>query len=57
MQASYDAICARIGIPSRALDQVNSSKRGDYRAYYSEELKQGTAERYARDLQLFGYEF
>ena len=57
MQASYDAICARIGIPSRALDQVNSSKRGDYRAYYNEELKRGVAERYARDLQLFGYEF
>lgn len=57
MQSSYDAICARIGIPSRALDQVNSSKRGDYRAYYNEELKRGVAERYARDLQLFGYEF
>lgn len=57
MQASYDAICARIGIPSRALDQVNSSKRGDYRQYYDEALKRGVAERYALDLELFGYEF
>jgi hypothetical protein len=57
MQASYDAICARIGIPSRQLDQVNSSKRGDYRQYYDEELKAGVAHRYARDLELFGYEF
>lgn len=57
MQSSYDAICARIGIPSRALDQVNSSRRGDYREYYNEDLKRGVAERYARDLQLFGYEF
>lgn len=57
MQASYDAICARIGIPSRALDQVNSSKRGDWRRYYNEELKGGVARRYALDLELFGYEF
>lgn len=57
MQASYDAICARIGIPSRPLDQVNGSKRGDYRQYYNEVLKDGVAQRYARDLDLFGYEF
>lgn len=57
MQASYDAICTRIGIPSRALDQVNSSKRGDYRQYYNDELRGGVAHRYARDLEIFGYEF
>jgi hypothetical protein len=57
MQASYDAICARIGIPTRALDQVNGSKRGDWRQYYDEELKAGVARRYARDLELFGYRF
>jgi hypothetical protein len=57
MQASYDAICARIGIPSRMLEQVNGSKRGDYRQYYNEALKDGVAKRYARDLELFGYEF
>lgn len=57
MQASYDAICARIGIPSRALEQVNSSKRGDYRQYYDDESRDAVARRYARDLELFGYEF
>ncbi len=57
MQASYDAICARIGIPSRRLDQVNTSKRGDYRQYYNDELKRGVAARYARDIEFFGYEF
>jgi hypothetical protein len=57
MQASYDAICARIGIPSRSLEQVNSSRRGDYRQYYTPALVEGVAKRYARDLELFGYEF
>jgi hypothetical protein len=57
MQASYDAMCARIGIPSRKLDQVNSSKRGDYRQYYDQPLIDGVAALYARDFELFGYEF
>ena len=57
MQASYDAICARIGIPSRALDQVNSSRRGSYRQYYDQQLIDGVTDLYRRDLELFGYEF
>ncbi|MEO6154382.1 MAG: sulfotransferase family 2 domain-containing protein [Thermomonas sp.] len=57
MQTSYDAICARIGIPTRLLEQVNSSKRGDYRGYYTDTLREGVAVRYAQDLALFGYRF
>lgn len=57
MQASYDAICERIGIPSRMLEQVNSSQRGDYRQYYNQALVDGVAARYGRDLELFGYSF
>jgi Sulfotransferase family len=57
MQASYDAICARAGIPSRALDRVNASRRGDYRQYYDRALVDGVAALYRRDLELFGYTF
>ena len=57
MQQSYDEICARIGIPTEPLDQVNSSRRGTYRDYYDEALIEGVAKLYARDLELFGYEF
>ena len=57
MQDSYDRICTRIGIPSRALDKVNESRRGHYRDYYDQPLIDGVARRYARDLELFGYEF
>lgn len=58
MQGSYDAICARIGIPSRSLDRVNSTKpRGDYRRYYDPVLADAVAARYAQDLDLFGYAF
>lgn len=57
MQDSYDAICARIGIPARRLDRVNGSRRGDYRHYYDQALIDGVAARYAQDLDLFGYTF
>lgn len=57
MQQSYDAICARIGIPSAPLGRVNASRRGDYRQYYDDALIEGVAALYRRDLDLFGYEF
>ncbi|MDE8651007.1 sulfotransferase family 2 domain-containing protein [Novosphingobium album (ex Liu et al. 2023)] len=57
MQGSYDAICARIGIPSRPLGRVNGSRHGDYRRYYDRALIDGVAARYAQDLDLFGYTF
>lgn len=57
MQGSYDAICARIGIPSRTLDRINGTSRGDYRRYYDPDLVDAVAVRYAQDLDLFGYTF
>jgi len=57
MQASYDALCARIGIPSRPLDRVNGTRREEYRIYYDQELIDGVAARYAQDIDLFGYSF
>ena len=57
MQASYDEIAERIGIPTTALERVNTSKRRDYREYFDQPLIDGVAKLYARDLELFGYEF
>jgi hypothetical protein len=57
MQESYDAVAAKIGIPTAVLDKVNASKRLDYRQYYDQALIDGVAKLYARDLELFGYEF
>lgn len=57
MQQSYDEICDRIGIATTVLEQVNSSRRGSYRDYYDDALIDGVAKLYARDIELFGYEF
>jgi hypothetical protein len=57
MQRSYDEIAHRIGIPTTQLEKVNASERRDYRDYYTPQLVDGVARLYARDLQLFGYEY
>lgn len=57
MQAGYDAICARIGISSRPLERANTSKHADYRSYYDQQLIDGVARMFARDIELFGYQF
>jgi hypothetical protein len=57
MQKSYDEIAERVGIPSAPLERVNPSNRRNYREYYDEALVEGVDRLYARDLELFGYEF
>ena len=57
MQSSYDEIAKRIGIATTRLEKVNASERLGYRSYYTPELVDGVARLYARDLELFGYEF
>lgn len=57
MQASYDSVCARLGLQSADLERVNGSPRGDYREYYDRELREGVAALYRTDLELFGYGF
>ena len=57
MQASYDSVCARLGLQSADLERVNGSPRGDYREYYDSELLEGVGTIYRTDLELFGYGF
>ncbi len=55
MQASYDTIAARLGLPGAELERANSSQRGDYRAYYTPSLVERVTQLYQRDFELFGY--
>lgn len=57
MEASFDAMCARIGIPSTVLEQANSSAHADYRSYYDPQLIAGVTDLYRGDLERFDYEF
>lgn len=57
MQASYDAICARIGIPTSELGRVNASSHRPWQEYYDRDLVGWVSDLYRRDLELFNYGF
>ena len=57
LQASYDEICKRIGIPSAELPTRNASEHAAFTDYYDDELRTIVAEYYEADLRFFDYDF
>jgi hypothetical protein len=55
MQASYDALCGRLGLQSSPLGRANASKHRPWQEYYDRELVDLVSRHYARDLELFDY--
>lgn len=57
LQASFDAISARLDLPTTALGHKNPSKHDAYTSYYDDELRRLVGDFYQEDLRLFGYDF
>jgi len=57
LENDFMEICQKLKITDSKIPHVNKGKGGSYTQYYNDETKQIIAEKYAKDIELFGYKF
>jgi hypothetical protein len=57
IQTDVNAMCEILGLEPPCFPHLNATEHGRYVEYYDEETQEIVAQRYAKDIEKFGYQF